>query len=326
MRRNRTVPSHRPVGFADGDPALTLLNRRPVVNRAGAHPPPGPDLRNIYSSRRRRPSSSMGTAGMNPAYSPDLPGDRRPLSLPLVEPPVAGPRLGVTTAVFEGPLELLLALVEREELDIFQVSLAKVTDAYLVEIAGREVAAPEEMAEFLWMAARLLLLKSIRLLPGEAPTDEETDLLGWEEEVRRRLEEYRAYKEMAGQLMERTENDSFAFPPPARPVEAGGQEEPLEVGLLLMAFNSVLARIPPRPLVVTGRTWTLQEKLDVISDRLRLGPIELVELILESEDHLKTIVTFVAVLELLRRSLVVVRQKERFGALHVEARESPGDE
>jgi segregation and condensation protein A len=241
-----------------------------------------------------------------------------------VEPPIAGPRLDVKTPVFDGPLELLLALVEREELDIFQVSLAKVTDAYLAEIAAREVADPQEMAEFLWMAARLLLLKSIRLLPGEVPTDEETDLLGWEEEVRQRLEEYRAYKEMAGELMERAEKDSFAFPPPARPVEAGGQEEPLEVGLLLVAFNSVLARIPPRPLVVTGRTWTLQEKLDLLKIRLRQGPLELVELILESEDRLEAVVTFVAVLELLRQSLVRIHQKERFGPIHVEAREPAG--
>ena len=241
-----------------------------------------------------------------------------------MEPPVAGPRLDVKTPVFEGPLELLLALVEREELDIFQVSLAKVTDAYLAEVAAREVADPQEMAEFLWMAARLLLIKSIRLLPGELPTEEETDLLGWEEEVRQRLEEYRAYKEMAGELMERAQNDSFAFSPPARPVEAGGQEEPLEVGLLLVAFNSVLARIPPRPLVVTGRTWTLQEKLDLLTNRLRQGPIELVELILESEDRLEAVVTFVAVLELLRRSLVRISQKERFGPIHVEAREPSG--
>jgi len=267
---------------------------------------------------------AMGTAGVNPAFTPRfrrLPG---PLSLAFVEPPVAAPRLDVKTPVFEGPLELLLALVEREELDIFQVSLAKVTDAYLAEIAAREVADPQEMAEFLWMAARLLLLKSIRLLPGEVPTDEETDLLGWEEEVRQRLEEYRVYKEMAGELMERAKQDSFSFPPPARPVEAGGQEEPLEVGLLLVAFNSVLARIPPRPLVVTGRTWTLQEKLDMLTIRLRHGPIELVELILESEDRLEAVVTFVAVLELLRRSLVRIQQKERFGPIHVEAREPAG--
>jgi len=215
----------------------------------------------------------------------------------------------------------LLALVEREEVDIFKVSLANVTDAYVAEIAARDVADPQEMAEFLWMAARLLLLKSIRLLPGETPTDEETELLGWEDEVRQRLEEYRAYKEIAGELLERAQQESFAFPPPARPVEAGGQEEPLDVDVLIAAFNSVLARIPPRPLVVQGRTWTLQEKIDLINARLRDGPIELVELILESEDRLEAVVTFVAVLELIRRSAVRVRQKERFGPIHVEVKE-----
>src|SRR4029077_15046424 len=141
---------------------------------------------------------------------------------------VALPDIEVRTPVFEGPLELLLALVEREEVDIFKVSLAKVTDAYLAEVAARDVPDPQEMAEFLWMAARLLLLKSIRLLPGETPTDEETELLGWEDEVRQRLEEYRAYKEIAGELLERGQQETFAFPPPARQVEAGGQEEPVD--------------------------------------------------------------------------------------------------
>ena len=234
-------------------------------------------------------------------------------------------RLAVTTPVFEGPLELLLALVEREEVDIFKVSLAHVTDAYLAEIASREIPDPQEMAEFLWMAARLLLIKSIRLLPGEPPTDDETELLGWEDEVRQRLEEYRAYKEIAGELLERAVQETFAFPPPPRAIEPGGQEEPLDVDLLVHAFNSVLARIPPRPLVVHGRTWTLQEKLDLITGRLREGPIELIELILESEDRLEAVVTFVAVLELLRRSLIRVRQKERFGPIHVEAREPEPD-
>ena len=227
-------------------------------------------------------------------------------------------RLPVSTPVFEGPLELLLALVEREEVDIFKVSLARVTDAYLAEVAAREIPDAQEMAEFLWMAARLLLLKSIRLLPDETPTDEETELLGWEDEVRQRLEEYRAYKEIAGELLERATQETFAFPPPARPVEAGGQEEPLDVDFLVEAFNRVLARIPPRPVVVRGRTWTLQEKLDLIVGRLRKGPIELVELILESEDRLEAVVTFVALLELIRRSVVRVRQKERFGPIHVE--------
>src|SRR5258707_12133624 len=108
-----------------------------------------------------------------------------------MEPPIAGPRLPISTPVFEGPLELLLALAEREEVDIFKVSLARITDAYLTEISQRDVQDPHEMAEFLWMAARLLLLKSIRLLPGEQPTDEEPELLGWGEDVGRRVDEYR---------------------------------------------------------------------------------------------------------------------------------------
>src|SRR5438552_13798738 len=232
-------------------------------------------------------------------------------------------RLEVATPVFEGPLELLLALAEREEVDLFQVSLAVLTEAYLAELAAMERRDPTEMAEFLWLAARLLLLKSIRLLPGEEPTDDETELLGWEDEVRQRLEEYRAYKEIAGELLERAQQETFAFPPPARPVEAGGREEALDVDFLVAAFNSVLARVPPRPLVVHGRTWTLQEKLDLITDRLRHGPIELVELILESEDRLEAVITFVAFLELGRRSAVSVRQKERFGPIHVEMREPP---
>ena len=237
-----------------------------------------------------------------------------------MEPPIAGPRLPIVTPVFEGPLELLLALAEREEVDIFQVSLARVTDAYLAEIAQREVQDPHEMVEFLWMAARLLLLKSIRLLPGEQPTDEETELLGWEEDVRQRLEEYRAYKAMAQDLMTRAEQEVFAFPPAARPVEVVGQEEPLDVDVLLAAFNSVLARIPPRPVVITGRTWTLEEKLDLITARLRNGPVELLALLLESEDRLEAVVTFVAVLELVRRSAITVKQKERFGPIHIESR------
>src|SRR5712664_4178781 len=150
-----------------------------------------------------------------------------------MEPPIAGPRLPISTPIFEGPLELLLALAEREEVDIFKVSLAKVTDAYLAEIASREIPDREEMAEFLWMAARLLLLKSIRLLPGEPPSDEETELLGWEDEVRQRLEEYRAYKEIAGELLERAQQETFSFPPPARPVESGGQEQPLDADFLV---------------------------------------------------------------------------------------------
>lgn len=233
--------------------------------------------------------------------------------------PGVHPRLDVATPVFEGPLELLLALAEREELDILQVPLASLTEAYLAEVAALERRDPREMAEFLWLAARLLLLKSIRLLPGEEPDPEETDLLGWEEDVRRRLDEYRAYKRMAESLMERAAGDPFAFAPPARQVEIEGQEEPLPLDALVVAFQSVLARIPPRPLVFQGHHWTMEEKLELVERRLTRGPFDLVELLLESEDRLEAVVTFVAILELLRRGAVRIRQKQSFAEIWVEA-------
>jgi segregation and condensation protein A len=229
-------------------------------------------------------------------------------------------RLEVATPVFEGPLELLLALAEREEVDLFQVSLGTLTDAYLAELATMERGDPSEMAEFLWLAARLLLLKSIRLLPGEEPAPEEADILGWEEDVRRRLQEYRAYREVAEGLMARAAEDATSFPPPAREVGVEGQEEPLRVDAMVVAFQSLLARVPPRPLVFIGRSWTVEGKLDSLEQKLRSGPFDLIAVILECEDRLEAVITFVAILELLRRNAVRVRQRGSFEQIWVEPR------
>ena len=234
--------------------------------------------------------------------------------------PEAGPRLSVLTPVFEGPLELLLALAEREQVAILEVPLARLTDAYLMAVTELEQPDPQEMADFLWMAARLLLLKSIALLPDDAPAEEEIDLVGWEEDVRRRLEEYRIYRQVAEGLMARAAAEPYAFPPPGRAVETQGQEEPLRMDALVVAFQSVLSRIPPRPVVVMGRSWTMEDKLRLFSTRLARGPLELVGLLLESEDRLEAVVTFVALLELLRRGEVSVRQRESFGEIWVERR------
>src|ERR1700730_14898729 len=226
-------------------------------------------------------------------------------------------RLQVATPVFEGPLELLLAVAEREDVDILQVPLASLTDAYLGAIAALRSPDPVEMAEFLWMLSRLLLLKSIRLLPGEEPGEEEVELLGWEEDVRRRLEEYRRYKEVAQALLGAATSEATAFPSPARSVEVEGQETPLEVELLVNAFKDLLSRVPPRPVTVTGRAWTTEQKVEALTGRLLRGPVNLVDLILESEDRLEAVVTFVALLELLRQARVTVRQKEAFGDITV---------
>jgi segregation and condensation protein A len=257
-------------------------------------------------------------SGGDPPVVPPGGAPVEPADQPAVEPLSTRPRLEVTTPVFEGPLELLLALSERDQIDLFQVSLAAVTETYLTALAAMERRNPVEMAEFLWLAARLLLLKSIRLLPGEEPEPEEAELLGWEEDVRRRLQEYRQYKQVAEALLERTESEIESYPPPPREVPAAGQEQPLDVGSLLIAFQSLLQRLPPRPVVMVGHGWTVEGKVDVLEDRLRRGSFDLAELILESQDRLEAVVTFVALLELLRRGTVRVRQDKRFSAIWVD--------
>jgi len=235
-----------------------------------------------------------------------------------MDQPGVRPRLDISTPVFEGPLELLLALAEREEVDILQVSLSELTAAYVKEVAAITIPDPREMAEFVWLGSRLLLLKSVRLLPGVADEAAETDLLGWEEDVRRRLDEYRTYKAMAEELMRRAVEETYAFPGPARTIAVEGQEEPLEMAALLTAFQAVLARVPPRPLVFQGRTWTPDEKIAALESMLERGPIDLVQVLLESEDRLEAVVTFIALLELLRRGRVRIRQSANFAAIRVE--------
>ena len=82
-------------------------------------------------------------------------------------------------------------------------------------------------------------------------------------------------------------------------------------------FKDLLSRVPPRPVTVTGRAWTTEQKVEALTGRLLRGAVNLVELILDCEDRLEAVVTFVALLELLRQGRVTVRQKEAFGDIIV---------
>jgi segregation and condensation protein A len=90
------------------------------------------------------------------------------------------------------------------------------------------------------------------------------------------------------------------------------------VEALMAAFQAVLARLPPRPLVYVGSAWTLEDKLAVLERRLGDGSFELIQLILECADRLEAVVTFMAILEMLRRGAVRVRQEKNFGRILVE--------
>lgn len=224
--------------------------------------------------------------------------------------------------VFSGPLDLLLQLIESRQLDVLTVPLAEMADAYVAHLAAHPVP-PDQLAEFVAIASQLILLKSRRLLPGEPlPVAMEGDEEPDEEELRRRLLEYRALRDAARQLGER----DLAFPAFRRePREADLPEapsEPLPASLLLDALVR-LAAIPepsaPPPEVVPREVTIAQQIAALRSAMGAAGRVVLQEVLLACRSRTQVTVTLLAMLELVRRRQARVEQSELFGPILLEA-------
>ena len=227
----------------------------------------------------------------------------------------------VKLAVFEGPLDLLLHLIEREELDITKVSLAQVTDQYLEYISLLEELNAEALADFLVIAARLLLIKSQMLLPRPPTAPEEEEDVG--DELARQLIEYKKFKEAALELRQREEMGLRAYvrvaPPPKleRPLDL----EDVSLADLVEAVRRALDVRPPLPSVsevVAPFTITVAEKMALIEETLsRQRRVSFNHLLDQVASRLEIIITFLAVLELIKLNGVVVQQEQLFGEIFI---------
>lgn len=227
----------------------------------------------------------------------------------------------VALPVFEGPFQLLLHLIESRQLDILTVPLADVADAYVEHLARHPVDAAN-LAEFVAIAAQLILLKSRRMLPGEPvppPVEgaEEPD----EEELRRRIIEYRALRDAAVALGER----DGAMPAMRRePRESDLPEVPAEPipATVLSGALEALAAIPepePPPPEVVKREITIAQQIAVLHRALSAGGRVLLQTILaRCRSRTEAAVTFLATLELVRRRQVVAEQHDIFGPIVIE--------
>jgi segregation and condensation protein A len=237
----------------------------------------------------------------------------------------------VKLPVFEGPLDLLLHLIEQEELDITKVSLAQVTDQYLEYIGLLAELSAEILADFLVIAAKLLLIKSEFLLPrppGASDEEEEEDL---GDELARQLIEYKKFKEAALELREREETGHRAY---VRLAPLPKMEKPLameDVSLsdLVAAVRVALNVRPPAPSVshvVAPFTVTVREKMTLIKERLekqrsvgRAG-ISFNRLLDQATSRLEIIITLQAVLELIKMNGITVQQERLFGEIFIFAK------
>ncbi len=222
---------------------------------------------------------------------------------------------------FEGPLQILLELIEKEKLAISEISLAKVADEYLLHVKSLGAINPDELAEFLVIAAQLMLLKSRSLLPHLELDEEEKSSI---EELERRLEEYRRARERASALKERAalglrihaRESFFGLPPVFFP--------PPGVGLINLkaAFEAFVEALPKLEKLVEERikkVISLEEKISHIRSFLtNVVERAFSEIIKGSRERTEVIVSFLAILELARQRFVDLDQSKPFGDIVIK--------
>jgi segregation and condensation protein A len=229
----------------------------------------------------------------------------------------------VKLEMFEGPLDLLLHLIREHQLDILDIPIATITDEYLRTLALMQELDLDVAGEFLLMAATLIHIKSRMLLPPEegaegeeAPPEEDPRA-----ELVQRLLEYKRYKEAAQtlSLLEAEQARLHARGAPAPPLVVEG---PLQVSLveLLRAFRDVLQRTDTAatPLTISREELNVGQRIVALVDQLAAeSPLEFARLFPARATRAEVIVTFLALLEMLRRGLASARQAALCGPIMV---------
>jgi segregation and condensation protein A len=230
----------------------------------------------------------------------------------------------VKLEVFEGPLDLLLYLIKRDEIDIYDISIERITRQYLEYLQAFKELNIDLAGEFVLMAANLLYIKSRSLLPlDQQPPDEEADEDDPRWELIRQLIEYKKFKEAAELLHNRALNQENIF----TRATGAGPEAPLrlgEVGIfqLINAFQSVIKRIEAREELqeIFGENFTVSDKIETILVRVSEGmALKFSELFARMASRVEIVVTFLALLELIRLKQVRASQSDPFGEIEIAA-------
>ncbi|HET9848028.1 MAG TPA: segregation/condensation protein A [Candidatus Dormibacteraeota bacterium] len=225
----------------------------------------------------------------------------------------------VRTPAFDGPIELLLSLVQRAEVDLKVISLAGLTDDFLQAIE-QDRPALDRMAAFLVIAARLVQLKAAALMP-ESGMREEEDLQAWEDAIKGRLEEYKRFKELAESLMRRHASGRFTFAGLLEPEVIPLARVQVSLDALAAAFQQVLDRLPPpEQVTVELEEVSLADKLSELRTMLRHQPsVNFSAIFRHARSRIEAVVTFLALLELIRIGEARVTQPSTFGEITVHA-------
>jgi segregation and condensation protein A len=231
----------------------------------------------------------------------------------------------VKLEVFEGPLDLLLYLIKRDEIDIYDISLERITRQYLEYLQAFKELKIDLAGEFVVMAANLIYLKSRSLLPlDQQPPEEDAEEDDPRWDLIRQLIEYKKFKEAAAQLHDRALEQERLF---ARDGGSSASDAPLplhEVGIfqLIHAFQEVIKRVEAREDLreIFGERFSVSDKIEKILERVSNGtPVRFSELFGQIVSRVEIVVTFLALLELIRLNQVRALQPKMFDEIQIAA-------
>ena len=226
--------------------------------------------------------------------------------------------------IFEGPLDLLLYLIKKNDIDICDIPIAEVTEQYMQYIEMMKMLNLEVVGDFLVMAATLMHIKSKMLLPPEPSEDEEEE--DPRDDLVRRLQEYRVFKEIAEQLKGKEFERKKLFPrqideDQLTELRDDAKEVYFDANLfdLIGAFTKALNRFKEEPVYeVQKEEYTVEQKIhDILHLLLNSAQILLADLFTPARSKMEVIVTFMAVLELIRLKEIKVMQKRIFSDIEV---------
>ena len=228
--------------------------------------------------------------------------------------------------VFEGPLDLLLYLIKKEEVDIYEVNLTKLATQFIEYIDVMRMLDLEIAGEFLVMASTLMHIKSRELLPKDQQVitgeEEEEEDPRWE--LIRQLVEYKKFKDAAAQLQAREIHQEHTFPRlPIKPeFEAEERAPRAEASLfdLLNAVSAILKRVGERegPREIFEDPWSVSQKIEVLVKlTAQKGVVKFSELFASATSRSEVVCTFLALLELIRLRQLVCAQAEDFGEIEI---------
>jgi segregation and condensation protein A len=234
----------------------------------------------------------------------------------------------VSTPVFEGPFDLLLHLITKQQVDLWEVSLSSIVDAYVATLEQMQGLDLQVATEFLLIAAVLVELKARRLLPDEADADPEEELALWEERdlLLARLLECKTFKDAAQALSRLADSAGRSFPRTAGLEERFlGLAPDLLDGVTPKRLHDVMVRVlTPKPVprvtldhVTPVRTTVAEAVVELGAELERRGRCTFKDLTAGMDERMEVIVRFLAVLELTKRGLVAIDQLTNFADLHV---------